>query len=197
MAWRLCGAAALLAGLAGCGGGGSALGNAPDVQNPPVQGGQKLSFIYFQKCVDPVFVAQLQAVSGGGTNTCAASGCHDSVTGTGGALRVIPSAQAVDMTDPANTPDAVRQTDMYKNYYSAQGEVVVGVPHQSRIVQKPLLMNVLHGGGQIFASEQDPNVQRFEYWITHPVPTGQDEFSIAANQMFTPPDPNTGSCNTQ
>jgi hypothetical protein len=86
---------------------------------------------------------------------------------------------------------------MYKNFYSAQGEVVVGAPTQSRLVQKPLLLNILHGGGQIFTSEQDPNIQRFEYWITHPMPDGQDEFSPAAATMFTPADPNTGNCNTQ
>ena len=31
------------------------------------------------------------------------------------------AAQAVDLADPANTPDAIRATDMYKNFYSAQG----------------------------------------------------------------------------
>ena len=29
------------------------------------------------------------------------------------------------------------------------------------------------------------------------MPQGQDEFSSAANGMFTPADPNTGTCNTQ
>ena len=29
------------------------------------------------------------------------------------------------------------------------------------------------------------------------MPQGQDEFSIAANSMFTPADPRTGTCNTQ
>jgi hypothetical protein len=192
-------AAALLATLAlqGCGGGGSALGNPPTVQNPPAPGGQKLSFVYFQKCVNPVFLAQLQINQNGhlSTNTCAAGGCHDNATGTGGALRVIGAAANVDLS--TGSADAWRQTDMYKNFYSAQGEVVVGAPTQSRLVQKPLLLNILHGGGQIFTSEQDPNIQRFEYWITHPMPDGQDEFSPAAATMFTPADPNTGNCNTQ
>lgn len=191
------GLAALAAALAGCGGGGSALGNPSTVANPPMAGGQKLSFVYFQKCINPVFLEQLQGTQGGATNTCAGSGCHDNATGTGGAFRVIPSAQPVDLSDPANTPDVVRTTDIYKNFYSAQGEVVVGAPTQSRLVAKPLLLNILHGGGQIFSSEQDPHIQLFEYWITHPVPQGQDEFSAAAATMFTPNDPNTGSCNTQ
>ena len=41
-------------------------------------------------------------------------------------------------------------------------------------------MNVLHGGGQIFPNDQDPNVKLIAYWISHPVPLGQDEFSATA-----------------
>lgn len=187
-------------GLASCGGGGSnPLGNPPTVANPPGQGGQKLSFIYFQKCINPIFLASLQSNSGGviSTNTCAGSGCHDTVTGTGGAFRVVQGATVVDLSNPANTPDVVRTTDMYKNFYSAEGEVVNGSLTQSRLLAKPRLLNVLHGGGLIFTDDLDPNVKLISYWITHPVPLGQDEFSAAANNMFTPADPATGTCNTQ
>ena len=38
---------------------------------------------------------------------------------------------------------------------------------------------MLHGGGLIFPSETDPNVKLIKYWITHPAPLGQDEFSTA------------------
>ena len=184
----------------GCGGGGSnPLGNPPLVTNPAGVSGQKLSFAYFERCINPIFLAQLQINQGGtvSTNTCAGSGCHANATGTGGAFRVVPTAQAIDVTDPANTPDLIRASDMYKNFYSAQGEVVVGSTTQSRLLAKPLLLNVLHGGGQIFANDQDANAKLIEYWITHPVPLGQDEFSTAAYSMFTPADPNTGACNTQ
>jgi len=185
--------------LASCGGGGNPLGNPDTILNPPGQGGQKLSFIYFQKCINPIFLAQLQTNINGNiaTNTCAGSGCHDTVTGTGGAFRIVQGAQPVDLTDPANTPDVVRLSDMYKNFYSAQGEVVNGSLTQSRLLAKPQLLNVLHGGGLIFTSATDPNVKLLSYWITHPVPTGQDEFSSAANVMFNPPDAATGACNTQ
>ena len=125
------------------------------------------------------------------------SGCHASDTGTGGALRIIVSARPVDLTDPANTPDVIRTTDMYKNFYSAQGVTIPGSPIQSRLFDKPLLLNVLHGGGRIFASQDDPHAQLISYWISHPMPSGQDEFSAAANAMFTPADPATGTCNTQ
>ncbi len=186
--------------LAGCGGSESnPLDNPPTVQNPATTGGQKLSFIYFQRCIQPIFLAQLLINQNGviSTNTCAAAGCHDTVTGTGGALRLIGSAAPVDLASPANTSDVIRGTDMYKNFYSAQGEVVFGAPLSSRLVTKPLTLNVLHGGGLIFLSESDPNVMLLRYWISRPVPQGHDEFSPTAASMFTPADPNTGVCNTQ
>ena len=187
--------------LCGCGGGDTSnpLDNPPSVENPPGRSGQALSFVYFQKCINPIFLAQLQINQGGviSTNTCAGSGCHETTTGAGGAFRLVPAAQPVDMSDPANTPDVIRTSDMYKNFYSAQGEVVLGSAAQSRLLAKPLLLNVLHGGGQIFPNDQDPNAKLIQYWISRPVPAGQDEFSSAANVMFTPPDPTTGSCNSQ
>jgi hypothetical protein len=186
--------------LAACGGGGNnPLGNPPTVSNPTGTTGQRLSFAYFQRCINPIFIAQLPITQNGvtSTNTCAGSGCHDNATGTGGAFRVVPSAQTIDVTNPANTADVIRASDMYKNFYSAQGEVVLGSAAQSRLLAKPLLMNVLHGGGQIFPNDQDPNAKLIAYWISHPVPLGQDEFSAAAYGMFTPADPNTGTCNTQ
>jgi hypothetical protein len=183
-----------------CGGGGSnPLDNPPTVQNGVVVGGQRLSFAYFQRCINPIFLAQLQITHGGttSTNTCAGAGCHADATGTGGALRIVPTAQPVDLADPANTPDVIRTTEIYRNFYSAQGEVVIGSTTQSRLLAKPLLLNVLHGGGQVFPDLNDPNAKLIQYWITHPAPQGQDEFSTATYVMFTPPDPMNGTCNTQ
>ncbi|MEW6705967.1 MAG: hypothetical protein AB1430_14075 [Pseudomonadota bacterium] len=190
-------AATLAATLVACGGGSNPLDNPDDVTNPPVTGGQKLSFEYFQRCVNPIFITPLPTnINGNVTlNTCAGAGCHDNSTGAGGAFRVVPGAQVVDLANPANTPDVVRASDMYKNFYSAQGEVVMSAILDSRLLAKPLLRNVLHGGGLIFTSETDPNVQVIQYWITHPMPQGQDEFSSAANNLFTPPDPVNGTCN--
>lgn len=185
--------------VAACGGGGNPLGNAPTIANPPASGGQKLSFVYFQKCINPIFLAQLQINQGGvvSTNTCASSGCHDDRAGTGGALRVVQGAQPVNLADPANTPDVVRASDMYKNFYSSQGSTVIGSPTQSRLLAKPLTLNVLHGGGVVFADANDANARLIAYWIGRPMPEAQDEFSSAADSMFTPPDPATGSCNSQ
>lgn len=187
-------AAALLALLGGCGGG-SPLDNPQNVSNPPGVTGQKLSYIYFQRCVNPVLNLPLRVNIGGviTTNTCAASGCHDNTSGTGGALRLFGSAPPVDLS---LSPAAVRASDMYKNYYSSLGETVVGSPDQSRLLNKPLVRGVLHGGGLIFESPDDPAAKLLRYWVNRPMPAGQDEFSTAANTMFTPADPATGACNT-
>jgi hypothetical protein len=183
--------AAVLA-LASCGGG-NPLANPDLVSNPLGTSGQKLSFAYFQKCINPVLQANLQIDQGGviSTNRCAGSGCHDNTNGTGGALRLVQTLQTGDLTNAANTPDVVRATDMYKNFYSSQGEVVIGSSTQSRLLAKPLLLNVLHGGGQIFPDLQDTNAKLIQYWISRPMPAGQDEFSAAADSMFTP----AGDCN--
>lgn len=184
-------ALAVAALLASCGGG-NPLSNPDSVQNPGQTTGQKLSFIYFQKCINPIYLLQLQVNQNGvvTTNTCSSGGCHDTNTGTGGALRLIGSAASVDLADPANTPDVVRTSDMYKNFYSSQGATVIGSPSQSRLLAKPLL-TVLHGGGQIFFDINDPNAKRIAYWIGRPMPQGQDEFSIAGNSMLNP---TTGEC---
>jgi hypothetical protein len=188
---------ALLGTLAACGGSSNPLGNPPVVSNPlNDQGNQHLSFAYFEKCINPIFLAQLQIQGSSSTNTCAGAGCH-APTGTGGAFRVIPAAQPVDTSDPANTPDVIRASDMYKNFFSAQGEVVIGSPQDSRLLTKPLLLTFFHGGGQVFPDQNDPNVILIKYWITHPAPLGQDEFSSASDTLFTPADPKTGTCNTQ
>jgi len=177
--------------LAACGGG--------TVSDPPLSGTQQvLAFAYFQRCVNPIFTKPLQITVNGKTvtNTCAAAACHNNATGAGGALRIIPTAQVIVVTNPANTPEVIRASDMYKNFYSAQGETIIGSPSLSLLLNKPLVRNVLHGGGQIFASDQDPNVRLIEYWISNPAPQGQDEFSTATYAMFTPENAMTGACNS-
>jgi hypothetical protein len=81
--------------LAACGGGGP-LGNPDDVSNPDATEGRHLSFTYFQACVQAVLATPQPGPAG--SNTCAAGGCHDSLTGTGGALRLDGTAAAVDLT---------------------------------------------------------------------------------------------------
>jgi hypothetical protein len=189
----------VLLGLSACGGGSNPFDNPSEVSNPGTTGGQKLSFAYFQRCVYPIFQASLQINVNGvlSTNTCASSGCHDDTNGTGGAFRVVQGAQALDLGNTANTREAIRASDMYRNFYSAQSATVIGAPAQSRLLTKPLVQGVLHGGGLIFGDNLDPNARIFQYWINRPAPQGQDEFSTATYSMFTPADPQTGTCNTQ
>ena len=196
---RTLAAFALAAALGACGGSSNPLDNPPAIENGPGAGGQKLSFAYFQRCLYQTVRADLpiheRNVSS--MNTCAGSGCHDNTNGTGGAFRVVQNAATVDITDPANTVDMIRATDMYKNFYSAQAAVVLGSPTQSRLLTKPLVQGVLHGGGIVFETPDDPNAKLIAFWISRPVPAGHDEFSPSANNLFTPADPNTGTCNTQ
>ncbi len=175
------------ASLTACGGGGSNPFDTPNsVNNPTITGGQNLAFAYFQKCIQPILVAR----------TCAASGCHDNVRGTGGALRMFPGATPVALGS-----STIRDSDMYKNFLSSQGSSVIGSAEQSKLLNKPLVQGVLHGGGVIFQNVQDPNVVMLQYWINRPAPQSADEFSPSTYSMFTPPlDPNNpdlSTCNTQ
>lgn len=184
-----CLAAAAL--VAACGGGDSnPLGNPSLVDNPQVLGGSRLSFRYFQRCIQPILDKRLPINQDGqvSINTCSSSGCHDTVNGTGGALRLVPAPAPAS---PASAPATIRASDMYKNFYSSQGEVVIGSPDQSRLINKPLVRNVLHGGGLIFESLDDPNAKEILHWISNPMPQSQDEFSAAGDALF---DPVTGNC---
>ncbi|MEO8154852.1 MAG: hypothetical protein ABI605_17440 [Rhizobacter sp.] len=165
-------------GLASCGGG-NPLNNPPEVSNPVETGGQKLSFTYYQKCINPIFLAQLPIPGTASTNTCSAGGCHDNVTGIGGALRLRPGAADVVVGAPPDVA-ALQASDMYKNFLSAKGQVNFNDPAESRLVAKPLVQGVLHGGGRVFLDDQDANVKLIEYWMTHPATQGQDEFSTPA-----------------
>jgi hypothetical protein len=198
---KLAAACATLLALASCGGGDGSnpLDNPATVANPAgTVNGQKLSFAYFQRCVMPILRAQLPININGAMsiNSCAAAGCHDNVSGTGGALRLVAGAADVNLSLASNTPDVIRTTEMYRNFYSSQGETLIGAPLSSRLLNKPLVRTVLHGGGLVFASDADANARIIRYWITRPMPAGQDEFSAAAANLFTPADVNTGTCNT-
>jgi hypothetical protein len=193
----LVGVAAAL--LVGCGGGGdSALGNPPQVANPPLADNNngRLSFAYFQRCIQPVLNTPLRVVINGvpSINTCSSAGCHDNASGTGGALRLVAGALPADLS---LTPAQIRTGEMYRNYFSSAGEVTIAQPTQSRLLNKPLVRNVLHGGGLIFESPDTPEARLIRYWINRPMPQGQDEFSPAAAAMFTPADVQTGACNTE
>lgn len=164
-----------LGALAACGGG-NPFSNPEAIDNPAGALGQRLAFAYFQRCVQPVLTSPQP-----GASACAAGGCHDSATGTGGALRLEAGAAQQDLAQDAAT---LRASAMYRNFYSAQGVAVIGAPDASLLLNKPRLAGVLHGGGLIFHGDDSEAVRRLAYWIGRPMPQGQDEFSVAAASMF-------------
>lgn len=173
--------------LAACGGG-NPLDNPDSVSNPATSGeGRALSFVYFQACVQPVLTTPVPGP--GGSNTCAGAGCHDSRNGTGGALRLDGAATAADLSLPA---DQLRATAMYRNFVSAQGVTVIGNATASLLLAKPRLAGVLHGGGLIFQGDSSAT-QRLTYWISRPMPPGQDEFSAAGLALLGA----DGACRTE
>ncbi len=184
--------------LSGCGGGNGVLDNNATINNPPLNGGQYLSFAYFQRCVNPVLNARINNPNSTPgtttTSTCSSGGCHDNVTGAGGALRLVGAAPVVSL---AQSADALRNSEIYKSYFSSLGLSRLGSADRSAMLNKPLVRGVLHGGGVIFANANEPGAKTIAYWINRPMPPGQDEFSNAANSMFTPPDPSTGACNIE
>ena len=185
-------ALALATTLAACGGG-NPLDNPPLVDNALADGSQLLSFAYFQRCIQPIFTTPLPVLDGSGaTNTCASAGCHQDGRSTGGALALDPSATLQDGATPAAT---VRASAMYRNYLSARSTAIPGAALQSNLLRKPLVLNLLHGGGQVFANTDSVQAQRIAYWIAHPLPEGQDEFSPSADALFNPPDSASGACN--
>lgn len=192
--WRPLALAGLVAALAGCGGGGAdPLGNPATVVNPELSGNQSLSFAYFQRCINPVLQSPHTIDNNGTvtTNTCVNAGCHDSVSGRGGAFRIVPTLDVVDMS---STVAQIEASDMYKNFLSAQAETIIGNPNQSLLINKPLLRGVLHGGGLIFSSIEDPNVQLMVYWISNPMPAGVSAFDVDASAaLFT----STGGSNLE
>jgi hypothetical protein len=172
--------------LAACGGGGP-LGNPDDVSNPAATEGRHLSFTYFQACVHPVLSTPQPGPAG--SNTCAAGGCHDSVSGTGGALRLAGAATHID---PALPAEQIRATAMYRNFFSSQGVSVIGSPTASLLLAKPRLLNVLHGGGLVLSADSEA-ARRIAFWIARPMPPGQDEFSSAGLALLGP----GASCRTE
>jgi len=78
------------------------------------------------------------------------------------------AAQPVDLSDPATRPTDPHDRHV-QEFLLAQGSPS-GSPIQSRLFEKPLLLNILHGGGQIFASQDDPHAKLISYWISTPHP---------------------------
>jgi hypothetical protein len=182
-------AAALL--LASCGGS-SPLDNPPDVNNGGSGGtnGNRLSFSYFQKCVNPIVTTAVDP-----NKNCANAGCHGP-NGAGAAYRALIAAADVPLPVGAGQAETVRQTeDMYKNFRSAAGQATLTNVALSSLLTKPL-NTVIHRGGQIFPNASVTEAQIIRFWISNPVPATDDEFSASIDHiLFSNGDPVTGTCN--
>jgi hypothetical protein len=86
---------------------------------------------------------------------------------------------------------------MYKNFYSSEGATVVGASAQSRLLNKPLVRGILHGGGVIFDSPDHPCAKLIDYWISNPMAATQDEFSTAGDNLATPTAGQIQACSPQ
>jgi predicted CxxxxCH...CXXCH cytochrome family protein len=144
----------LLAG--GCGD--TLLPGSPVTPAPVQASGSSLCFPDYQKCVSPIFDATLQGESG--VVTCSAAGCHSQATGSGGAFKIYPNAQA----DSA---------EMQSNFFSAQSFADLDDPADSKLLLKPSVMGrsqgVGHAGGNIFPSPSDACYIAIKTWISNRV----------------------------
>lgn len=121
--------------------------------------GEQLCQEFFEACVAPILLNPIDVPSRGVSVTCAAEGCHDIASGSGGAFKLYRSAV------PASD-------DMSANYLSARSFSNVSDPPLSRLLLEPLAGSDSvvgsHGGGDIFADPNDTRYQEIYYWITHP-----------------------------
>lgn len=129
--------------------------------------GKTLCFDYYQRCVNPVFDDTLM-YGGISASNCSASGCHQAGIGPGGRFKVNPGLSA----QPLTTPTQDRATQMYDNFRSAKDSTNLNDPRQSSLIKKPLI-EVAHGGGQIFIDPAALGVREFLFWVSRNV---DDEF---------------------
>ncbi|GMR20824.1 MAG: hypothetical protein BMS9Abin36_1421 [Gammaproteobacteria bacterium] len=134
-------------------------------------GGNTLCFNYFQSCINPILDENIAG------KTCSASGCHRQGEAFGGAFRTDPTA-------------ADGSTEMLANFISAKGATNLNNAANSKLLTKPLVSGILHGGGVVFTTA-DPQYSEILYWINNSV-TAQDDpicdnlFNGTACQIYNP-----------
>lgn len=165
----------------------SPLSGCDPVENTPGSPTGTLCFDYFQRCVYPLALDAALPIDRNNDgvfeaiNTCSASGCHQEPGTSGGALRVAPGLTPVDLN--TMTVDQVRATTLYATFKSVTGSADIDSPRQSNLLRKPLV-EVSHGGGRVFASDQDSAARQLLFWITNRAPAGGDEFSAQCASLF-------------
>lgn len=135
-----------------------------EVNVEPAANAQQLCQEYYEACINPLLTQPRTLISRDVSVTCSSAGCHDSVSGSGGAFKIDGSALAG--TDAMTT-----------NYRAAHGFINISDPVNSKLLLEPLAgsdaISGTHGGGDIFADPNDSAYQEIYYWITHPrtIPT--------------------------
>jgi hypothetical protein len=141
-------AAGLASALAAC--------NDVSVEQTP-NTGQTLCFADYKACVDPILQAAINGRNG--VTTCAASGCHDINTGSGGGFKIFP-----------NPGDDTR---LLSNFNTAKAFANLNSPTGSKLLLEPLngisAISGTHTGGDIFASTTDPCYKAIRAWISNRV----------------------------
>ena len=111
-----------------------------------------------RSCINPIFLAQLPIHS-----ATARLDQHlrrrrvATTTPTAPAARFVscPTRSRSTSPNPANTPDVIRASDMYKNFYSAQGDGGDRLADaEPRCSPSRWCNGVLHGGGLVFETAQ-------------------------------------------
>lgn len=157
------------------------------VENTPGSPSGTLCFDYFQRCVYPLVLDAALPIDRNNdgifeaVNTCSASGCHLDPGTSGGALRIKPGLAPVDLS--TMTVAQVQATDIYVSFKSVKGSADINSPRQSNLLRKPLV-EVSHGGGRIFASDQDSAARQLSFWVTNRAPAGGNEFSAQCANLF-------------
>jgi hypothetical protein len=157
--------------------GGLLLQGCNNVSDQPVQAsGSSLCLSDYQRCVNPIFDAVIQGRTG--PVTCSAGGCHSQATGSGGAFKIFPNAQA-------------GSTQMLANFFSAESFADLNDPPNSRLLQKPTAGRAAsvggHAGGDIFPSTSDACHVAIQNWISNRV----DDPNAAACGTCVAPDIST------
>lgn len=127
-----------------------------DVSVEPVAAsGSTLCVADFEQCVNPIFDALINGRTG--QSTCAASGCHDVDTGSGGAFKVFPDAEP-------GSPEIM------SNFFAAKGFVNLDDPDQSKLLLEPLQgvfsISGTHTGGDIFPDTADACYGAIHEWAS-------------------------------
>lgn len=139
--------------------------------------GKTLCVADFEMCVSPIFDAVIDGRTG--QTTCAAGGCHDQATGSGGAFKIFPHP-------------AAGSTQMMANFFAAKAFANLDSPADSKILLEPLQgqssITGSHTGGDIFPDSGDACYSTLLHWISQRV----DEDTSASCGACTAPD--VGSC---